>query len=73
MAERVSATFRGGDVACPLCGSRVFSTKEYCVAGKWLQVFDCEGFASVGIMLICCKCAYILHFASADAIETQDI
>jgi hypothetical protein len=42
--------------------------KEFFVTGKWLQGFDMESFGNEGIMLICCECSNIQHFADKGAV-----
>lgn len=52
-------------LVCPVCGCNQFTTKNYRVAGEWLQTLDMEGFGKLGVMVICSRCSRIEHFANA--------
>ena len=72
MPAKQNASVNGKPIVCPVCGCDRFASKEFMVAGKWLQTFDLEGFGRKGIMLICDRCTHIEHFADKDWVELFD-
>ena len=72
MTRDYKASVAGRELRCPICSGDRYHTKEYMVAGKWLQTFDMEGFGRKGVMLICCLCSNIQHFANKDAVALSE-
>lgn len=73
MAVEYKASVVGREVRCPVCSCERYHTKNFLVAGKWLQALDLEGFGREGIMLICCTCSNIQHFADKDAVAIEPV